>query len=153
MNIARENGGQAPAYVHNFPDWLAEKIMQHDISALLNYRQQAPDAVRAHPSDEHLQPLYVALGAAGNAPRIERLHTGVSDYVLAMDEANRIALRKLCPTQYRERIKLFLDFAPEAVRREVPDPYYGGAKGFEEVLDLVESAARGLLEHIRTARP
>ena len=75
------------------------------------------------------------------------------DYVLAMDEANRIALRKLCPTQYRERINLFLDFAPEAVRREVPDPYYGGAKGFEEVLDLVESAARGLLEHIRTARP
>ena len=75
------------------------------------------------------------------------------DYVLAMDEANRIALRKLCPAQYRERIKLFLEFAPEAVRREVPDPYYGGAKGFEDVLDLVESAARGLLEHIRTARP
>ena len=75
------------------------------------------------------------------------------DYVLAMDEANRIALRKLCPTQYRERIKLLLDFSPEAVRREVPDPYYGGAKGFEDVLDLVESAARGLLEHIRTARP
>jgi len=74
-------------------------------------------------------------------------------YVLAMDEANRIALRKLCPAQYRERIKLFLEFAPEAVRREVPDPYYGGAKGFEEVLDLAESGARGLLEHIRTARP
>jgi len=83
--IARQNGGQVPAYVHDFPDWLAEKIMRHDISALLDYRQQAPDAVRAHPSDEHLQPLYVALGAAGNAPRIERLHTGVSDYVLAMD--------------------------------------------------------------------
>ncbi|MCE2859983.1 MAG: dioxygenase [Oxalobacteraceae bacterium] len=83
--IARQNGGRVPAYVHDFPDWLAEKIMQRDISALLNYRQQAPDAVRAHPSDEHLQPLYVALGAAGNAPRVERLHTGVSDYVLAMD--------------------------------------------------------------------
>lgn len=71
------------------------------------------------------------------------------DYVLAMDEANRVALRKLCPTQYRERVKLFLEFAPEAGRREIPDPYYGGAKGFEEVLDLVEDAARGLLEHIR----
>ena len=77
--------GQVPAYVHDFPDWLAEKIMQRDISALLDYRQQAPDAVRAHPSDEHLQPLYVALGAAGNAPRIDRFHTGISDYVLAMD--------------------------------------------------------------------
>ena len=82
---ARQNGGKAPAYVHTFPDWLGEKIMQHDISALLDYRQQAPDAMRAHPSDEHLQPLYVALGAAGHMPHIERLHTGISDYVLAMD--------------------------------------------------------------------
>jgi len=75
------------------------------------------------------------------------------DYVLAMDEANRVSLRTLCPTQYRERIKLFMDFAPESGLREVPDPYYGGTKDFEEVLDLVERAARGLLEHIRTARP
>ncbi len=83
--IAHQNGGQVPAYVHDFPEWLAEKIMQGDISALLDYRQQAPDAVRAHPSDEHLQPLYVALGAAGDAPHIDRFHTGISDYVLAMD--------------------------------------------------------------------
>jgi protein-tyrosine phosphatase len=72
----------------------------------------------------------------------------VFDYVLAMDEANRSALRQLCPAQYRERIRLFLEFAPEAGRREVPDPYYGGAQGFEEVLDLVESAALGLLRQI-----
>lgn len=71
------------------------------------------------------------------------------DYVLAMDEANRVALRKLCPTQFRERVRLFLEFAPAAGRREVPDPYYGGQQGFEAVLDLVEDAARGLLEHIR----
>ena len=84
-HIVRQNSGQAPAYVHDFPEWLAEKITQRDVSALLDYRQQAPDALRAHPSDEHLQPLYVALGAAGDAPRIERLHSGISDYVLAMD--------------------------------------------------------------------
>lgn len=83
--IARQNGGQTPAYVRDFPDWLAEKIMRGDTAALLGYREQAPDAVRAHPSDEHLQPLYVALGAAGENARVERLHTGVSDYVLAMD--------------------------------------------------------------------
>jgi 4,5-DOPA dioxygenase extradiol len=83
--IARQNGGRVPAYVHDFPDWLAQKIMQHDVSALLDYRHQAPEAARAHPSDEHLQPLYVALGAAGDTPRIERLHKGISDYVLAMD--------------------------------------------------------------------
>lgn len=72
------------------------------------------------------------------------------DYVLAMDEANRAALRRLCPAQYRDRVKLFLEFAPDSGRREVPDPYYGGSQGFEEVLDLVESAAHGLLQHIRT---
>jgi 4,5-DOPA dioxygenase extradiol len=71
--------------VRDFPDWLAEKIMRGDTAALLGYREQAPDAVRAHPSDEHLQPLYVALGAAGENARIERLHTGISNYVLAMD--------------------------------------------------------------------
>jgi 4,5-DOPA dioxygenase extradiol len=41
--------------------------------------------VRAHPTDEHLQPLYVALGAAGPQATVEHLHTGISDYVLAMD--------------------------------------------------------------------
>lgn len=72
------------------------------------------------------------------------------DYVLAMDEVNRTALSRLCPSQYRDRVKLFLEFAPGAGRREVPDPYYGGKQGFEEVLDLVEDAARGLLEHIKS---
>jgi len=73
------------------------------------------------------------------------------DYVLAMDEANLAALRKLSPKPYLARVKLFLDFAPGAGRREVPDPYYGGQQGFEEVQDLVEDAARGLLERIQAA--
>lgn len=71
------------------------------------------------------------------------------DHVLAMDQANRTALLHLCPQQYRERVRLFLEFAPQCGRREVPDPYYGGARGFEDVLDLVEAAAQGLLNHIK----
>ncbi len=74
------------------------------------------------------------------------------DYVLAMDETNLTALRRLCPASHRERVKLFLEFAPEAGRRDVPDPYYGGAQGFEDVLDLVELAAQGLLDHIAGPR-
>jgi protein-tyrosine phosphatase len=70
------------------------------------------------------------------------------DLVLAMDERNRELLRGMCPPQYRERVRLLLDFADDATPREVPDPYYDGAQGFEEVLDLVENAARGLLRHI-----
>ncbi len=83
--IARQNGGQSPDYVRSFPAWLYERLQRHELDALLDYRRQAPDAVRAHPSDEHLQPLYVALGAAGNDASVEHLHSGISDYVLAMD--------------------------------------------------------------------
>jgi protein-tyrosine phosphatase len=49
-------------------------------------------------------------------------------------------------------VRLFLDFAPQAGRREVPDPYYGEAQGFEDVLDLIEQAARGLLQEIKSVR-
>jgi low molecular weight protein-tyrosine phosphatase len=74
------------------------------------------------------------------------------DFILAMDRANLSDLRRRAPTQYRERVRLFLEFAPDAGVDEVPDPYYGGAAGFEEVLDLTEQAARGLLSHIREGR-
>lgn len=67
------------------------------------------------------------------------------DLVLAMDVAVLERLRELAPTQHADRLQLFLDFAPGLGRRDVPDPYYGGAAGFEEVLDLVEEGARGLL--------
>ncbi len=83
--IARQNGGQGLDYVRHFPEWLTKKLQGHDLEALLDYRHQAPDAVRAHPTDEHLQPLYVALGAAGQDATVEHLHSGISDYVLAMD--------------------------------------------------------------------
>jgi protein-tyrosine phosphatase len=59
----------------------------------------------------------------------------------------------VCPAEYRERIRLFLEFAPHLERREVPDPYYGGSAGFEHVLDLIEEAATGLLEHLRRTPP
>lgn len=72
------------------------------------------------------------------------------DYVLAMDSENLEVLRRLCPRGQERKLRLFLDFAPDLGRREVPDPYYGGPMGFERVFDMVEEAARGLLEEIRT---
>lgn len=83
--LARMNGGDGLDYVRRFPEWMTERLQQHDLDALLDYRRQAPDAVRAHPSDEHLQPLYVALGAAGRGASVAHLHASISDYVLAMD--------------------------------------------------------------------
>jgi protein-tyrosine phosphatase len=71
------------------------------------------------------------------------------DLILAMDENNLNVLRQRAPEAHRERVRLFLDFAPESGMGEVPDPYYGGPAGFEQVLDLVEDAARGLIAHLR----
>lgn len=70
------------------------------------------------------------------------------DLILAMDRQNLDTLRRRAPAAAHERIRLFLEFAPDADTTEVPDPYYGGPNGFEEVLDLVEAAARGLLQHV-----
>jgi protein-tyrosine phosphatase len=74
------------------------------------------------------------------------------DLILAMDEENAANLRRRAPRDKRDRVKLFLDFAADAGDREVPDPYYGGAGGFERVLDLVEAASRGLVEHLRSRK-
>lgn len=71
------------------------------------------------------------------------------DYLLAMDEANHRALLGLCPPGFEHRLQLLMDYAPQLGRREVPDPYYGGANGFEAVFDMVDEAARGLLDAIR----
>ncbi len=71
------------------------------------------------------------------------------DLILAMDRENLRALERRSPPHARERLRLFLDFAPEIGISEVPDPYYGGANGFEDVLDLVEAASRGLLQYLR----
>ena len=67
------------------------------------------------------------------------------DLILAMDEDNRAQLRAEAPDEHRGKVRLFLEFA-DVSETEVPDPYYGGAAGFERVLDLVEDASRGLLE-------
>lgn len=70
------------------------------------------------------------------------------DLILAMDRLNRAILLDRSPERYRERIRLFTEFAPASDVDDVPDPYYGGAIGFEHVLDLVEEAANGLLDEI-----
>jgi protein-tyrosine phosphatase len=71
------------------------------------------------------------------------------DLILAMDRENLRVLRRRAPSSAQERVRLFLEFAPDAGLEDVPDPYYGGPNGFEEVLDLVEAATRGLIKHLR----
>ena len=70
------------------------------------------------------------------------------DLIIAMDRLNREALLERSPAPFRERIRLFMEFAGDSEVEDVPDPYYGGALGFERVLDLAEEAAAGLLDEV-----
>lgn len=83
--VAARAGGKTPGYVREFADWVWERLAARDVTTLLGYRGSAPSGARAHPTEEHLLPLYVALGAAGPLFEAERIHSGIDDYVLAMD--------------------------------------------------------------------
>jgi protein-tyrosine phosphatase len=66
-----------------------------------------------------------------------------------MDQENYHSLSRICPRGAERKLMLLMDFAPHLRTREVPDPYYGGATGFERVFDMVEAASEGLLAEIR----
>lgn len=88
--------------------------------------------------------------SALRARQLEAADFARFDLLLAMDARNVEDALELAPAAGRERLRLFLEYAPDAGVREVPDPYYGGAEGFERVLDLAEAASRGLLAELRT---
>ncbi len=73
---------------------------------------------------------------------------GAFDLLLAMDKDNRSELLIRAPGEHSGKVRLFLDGAPELGVCEVPDPYYGGGNGFEEVLDLAEAGGRALLARL-----
>lgn len=108
------------------------------------------------PPDPRAQRAALRRGVDLSAQRARRVTEQDFEHfelVLAMDEQNREALLEICPSERRDRVRLLLDFAPQVGRSEVPDPYYGGSNGFEHVLDLVEEAAVGVLEHLRRTKP
>jgi len=70
------------------------------------------------------------------------------DYILAMDSDNHLDLVKLAPEEHEHKIRLMLEFTSLYSEKDVPDPYYGGPRGFDRVYDLIESASEGLLDEI-----
>lgn len=85
-----EFGGQeidasVPTWVSEFDVWMTKHLEKQDMDALLNYRDKAPHAARNHPTEEHIWPLFVALGAAGDLSTVKRLHASYEYGVLAMD--------------------------------------------------------------------
>lgn len=69
------------------------------------------------------------------------------DYILAMDRSNLADLNRTCPPQHRHKLNLFMEFS-SGEQCDVPDPYHGGREGFENVLNMLENAASGLLTRI-----
>jgi len=82
--MSRGHGAKA-AYALKFQDWVYQHLTAHDVDGLTRYRQDAPDAVRAHPTEEHVLPLFVTLGAAGEGAVVERVFDGFEGSALAMD--------------------------------------------------------------------
>jgi 4,5-DOPA dioxygenase extradiol len=80
---ARGQGAPAP-YAREFQEWVLERITTRKVDELVQYRSLSPHGVRAHPTDEHFLPLFVALGAAGEG-RPERVYDAIDSGVLAMD--------------------------------------------------------------------
>jgi protein-tyrosine phosphatase len=74
------------------------------------------------------------------------------DLILVMDRDNLSAIQQTCPPQFHHKVRRLTDFCVKYMSDAIPDPYYGGAKGFEHVLDLVEDACDGLLHHLREER-
>lgn len=83
---AQHRGDPQPAaYAVAFADWLEDRLVRGEREALLGWRELAPFATRAHPTEEHFLPLFVALGAAGAGARATRFHRAIEAAVLSMD--------------------------------------------------------------------
>jgi protein-tyrosine phosphatase len=82
------------------------------------------------------------------AMQVARQHFHEFDYILAMDRGHLRQLKAIAPPGAKARLGMFLDASARWKGEDVPDPYYGGAEGFENVLDMVEDAARGWLDII-----
>lgn len=104
------------------------------------------------PPDERAQAAGLARGYDLTPIRAQQVSPSdyeTFDFLLAMDHDNLATLKSRAPKSADGRIRLFLSFAPELGLNAVPDPYYGGDQGFEEVLDLIEAASDGLIAHLQ----
>lgn len=73
--------------------------------------------------------------------------------LLAMDWQNLALLQEDCPPEHQHKLRRLMEFAPPGLGDVVADPYYGGKQGFETVLDHIEAACQGLLDHVRSRLP
>ena len=104
-----------------------------------------------HPPDRRSQEAAAQRGKDLSDLRSRKIRSSDFEYydlILVMDNLNRENLMYICPDDHKYKIKLMLDYLPGHSLDEVPDPYYGGERGFEEVLDILEEAIEALYEDL-----
>jgi 4,5-DOPA dioxygenase extradiol len=77
--------GEPQPYAEEFSEWVRQRLENHELDALADYRSSAPHGARAHPTDEHFLPLFFALGAAREDYKAERFFSSIDSGVLSMD--------------------------------------------------------------------
>ena len=105
------------------------------------------------PPDTRMQKAMRARGipVIGRSRQLDRFDLEYYDLILAMDRDNLEGARCLDQKgQYHEKIQLFCEYCTEHDETEVPDPYYGGDRGFEHVLDIIEDGCRNLLKSLNS---
>jgi len=135
----------------------AEGVFRHLVEKAGLVSQIETDSAGTHayhidePPDRRARAAAERRGISLEHIRARRVHDADFehfDYIIAMDRDNLRMLVDQSGPEHHRKIRLFLEFS-SGHEDEVPDPYYGGAAGFEHVLDLVEDASRGLLETLR----
>jgi protein-tyrosine phosphatase len=130
-----------------------QKLIDHDLDQYV-----LVDSAGTHnyhpgsPPDERSQAHAVRRGYDLSALRARAVHDGdfeSFDLLLTMDWDNRALLEERCPKPLQHKIRGFAEFLQKTPATVIPDPYYEGAEGFEQVLDLVEEASDGLLQLVR----
>jgi protein-tyrosine phosphatase len=119
-------------------------LIDIDSAGTHNYHEGAPPDPR---SIAHAAKRGVDLSSL-RARKVVAADFSRFDYIVAMDDNNRRHLLAMCPPRLHHKISLLMEWGGEEDEYEVPDPYQGGADGFEHVLDLVETGCEGLLEAI-----
>ena len=130
-----------------------QKLIDHDLDQYV-----LVDSAGTHnyhpgsPPDERSQAHAVRRGYDLSTLRARAVHDGdfgSFDLLLTMDWDNRALLEERCPKSLQHKIRGFAEFLQKTPATVIPDPYYEGAEGFEQVLDLVEEASDGLLQLVR----
>lgn len=136
----------------------AHGVMRHKVQALGLQHWVAVDSAGTHnyhpnsPPDARAQSHAAKRGYRLDDLRARQVRAAdfeEHDLILAMDADNLTLLQAQCPAQHQHKLQRLTTFCQQHESLVVPDPYYGGAQGFEQVLDLVEDACDGLIAHLR----